>query len=243
MHFIEHIFLISTGVVIILLVTIPDFHKTLTFLALIICIPSCLGIFYMLNIIFGAIKKKMNKNPDFTLDEITKLSNNIHPIDSIFKYITGYIRKKKHDLICRSDEGVDVPIESKLTSPPFIVDGKEPDFFYLIITQKVNMTDQLSRYIEQEKFKIISCENRFSAVTVNYPIIEGKNFITTGKKLPFKLTKNSAIASIVFGVSIYYEMFEKSIPIKRFTQTLDASCTDDLNYTQLISNLNFIFSF
>lgn len=237
MHFLEHFFLILTGVV-LLLGIIPNFYKTLTFLALIICIPLSFGIFYMINIIFGAISMKMNKKYDFTLNQITELYNNDHPLESVFIYVTGIIRKKKHNHICNSDEGVDFPTDSFRMSPDYVSNGKEPEFFYFQISQKVNMSYELSQYIERGKEQIISCENKFWTASINYPEIEGKNLISKGKKLPFKLTKKSGVVSIVFGVSIYYELYEKSIPIKKLTQEINAQTVDGLNYNDLVRNID-----
>lgn len=239
LHFLEHIFLIFTGVVIILAILPGEFYKTVTYLALIICIPLALGIIFMLNIILSALLLEIIKKEDFTLEQIHNLTNLEHPINSVFIYITGKIRgRKKHYYTCYSDNGVDYPIYSVRTSPDFEIDGKEPDLFYLIVSQKVNMTDDLFLNIEKGKSSIVSCENTFTANSYYDPRFEGKNLISHGQKIQTKLTKKTAVTSIVFGVSIYYELLQKSIPIKRYNQEINAQCLTDVDYDKILTDID-----
>lgn len=238
LHFLEHISIIFCGVVLILATLPNDFYTTITFLSLAICVPLSFAIIYMLNIIFFAVNLKMIKNEDFTLSEIKDLTNLQNPINSIFVYITGQIKKGKHYKTCYSDIGIDIPIDSVRTSPDFETNGKEPDLFYLIISQKVNMSDELFLNFEKTKHFMVECEKKFEAQSVYYPKFDGRNLISNGKKIPSKLLKKTVIASIVFGVGIYSELLQKSIPIKRYNQEINAMCKPDVNYNEIITSID-----
>lgn len=181
----------------------------------------------------------MIKKEDFTLTQITSLLNLQHPISDILLYTEGEIARVKGGYSdCKSDGAADVPIESDLIGPHFNPSDNEPDLFYLIVTQKVNISDELFEYIEKGKEKVVSCENKFSAAVGYFPAVEGQNLISKGQKILFKFTKKSAIASLVFGLGVYYELYQKSIPMMRYTQNSYGRVLPNVNYNETISQID-----
>lgn len=180
------------------------------------------------------------KKENFTIDKVAEILNNKNPINDSLIYTTGKVKRRKGGYEdCNSDGGAEFPFVTELVSPIFNTKDYTPDFFYLIVTQKVNMSSELFDYFEEGKEKAVSCENKgFSAAVRYLPVVEGKNLITNGKKIPSKLKKKSAIVSIVLGQGVYYELLQKSVPMKRYTQYSIGNVVPNVNYTNVIDNID-----
>ncbi|KAK8885904.1 hypothetical protein M9Y10_041361 [Tritrichomonas musculus] len=235
-HFLEHFFLILTGIMMILGI-IPDLPGTLTYILPIIFISLLTVTFYTLQVVFTLYDLNFIDKEDFTLSQLSLLLNNEHPINSYMIYVIGKTKRHKGGYYtCYSKGGISLQVESNLSLPHFDPNKYEPDFLYIIISQNVNTSDELIPWFDQAKEKVISCENKHSATGNYHPFVEGKNFISNGKKVPSKYSKGSAFTSAFFGVGVYYELLKKSIPIKRFTQNSNIYLKPGFNYNETILN-------
>lgn len=239
-HFLLHVNLIIIGA--LLISSINDkFCQSVTFLLLISLSLTIFCCFYITEAILTGSFTDMIKKEDFTLDRISELLNSTNPIDSVFLYVKGQIRGRKGShKTCYSKNGFSIPIRSTLISSNF--DPKEyldPDYFYLKITQKVNMTDQLFLWVAKSREKLISCENKHSSEIDYYPRVEGRKLILSkGKKIPSKMKKSNSIASLLFGLGIYPELLTKSIPIKSYDQFSNVDVVEDFDYRAAIEAID-----
>lgn len=88
LHFLEHFFLILTGIMMILGI-IPDLPGTLTYILLIIFISLLTVTFYVLQVVFTLYDLNFINKEDFTLSQLSLLLNNEHPINSYMIYVIG----------------------------------------------------------------------------------------------------------------------------------------------------------
>lgn len=120
----------------------------------------------------------------------------------------------------------------------FILREYKPDFFYLEISQNVNVSDELFEQFQKADEKVVSCENKFKAAHDFYPLVQGRQLISKGKQMPSKFSKSSAISSNILGVGVYYELYRKSIPIKKFVQNSNAHIKTDFDYNKTIFDVD-----
>ena len=109
--------------------------------------------------------------------------------------------------------------------------------FYLKFKQEINMTTRLQINYNKIVDLAYSCDRGHTLVNENYPQIEG-TYIVTSKKLPSGLTSGTRIASILFGVGVYYEMYSKSVPTLEYIQKVDADIVETTNYDLVWINCN-----
>ncbi|KAK8840298.1 hypothetical protein M9Y10_030853 [Tritrichomonas musculus] len=111
----------------------------------------------------------MIKKENFTLTQITSLLNLQHPISDILLYTEGEIARVKGGYSdCKSDGAADVPIESDLVGPRFNPSDNEPDLFYLIVTQKVDMSDEFFEILKKVKKKLFLGKKNFLLLLVKF---------------------------------------------------------------------------
>lgn len=238
-HFLTHVSLIAVGCLILSSVNYNFFLST-AWIVLLCIVPSILLTFYILEVVFSACYLHFIKKEDFSKTQIFEHLNSPHPINIFFFYIKGRARGYKgHYYTCYSKNGFSIPVQTNRLLPDFYLNEYNLDYFYFNITQKVNMSDQLFQYINEIKLKISSCESKFSTELDYYPLIEGKNLILSeGKKIPAKMKKRDAIASLIFGLGVYPELLEKSIPIKSIEQNIYADIISDFNYSEEIAKIS-----
>lgn len=238
-HFLLHINLIIIGPIIISSID-KEFCESITFLLLISLSLTCFGVFYIVEAVFAGSYIDMFSKEDFQLTPISDLLISTNPISSAFFYIKGKVSGKKGKTrTCYSKNGFTLPIQSTLFPPIFNKNELNADYFYLKISQKINMTDQLFLWIEKSKQKLVSCENKHNSEIEYYPIVGGTHLVLTeGKKIPAKMKKGNAIASLLFGLGIYPELLIKSIPVKYFDQNVSADVVPGFDYRAAIDAID-----
>lgn len=209
-HFLLHINLIILGPIIASSCD-ASFCNSTMFLLLISVSSTTFACLYIFEAVFSGSYVKMIKKEDYSLDKISDLLSSSNPIEYAFLYVKGTVNGRKGKTrTCYSKNGFSLPIQSSINSPLFNKLDYEPDYFYLKTTQKVNMTDQLFLWIARAKEKLISCENKHNAQSAYYPQVEGdKLILREGCKIPAKMKKSNAIASLLFGLGIYPELLAK----------------------------------
>lgn len=237
-HFLLHVNLIAVGAVLASAANY-SFYTSAAWIMLICMVPSFLACFYILATIFSGCFINFIKKEDFSLNQISEHLNSSHPINSYFFYVKGKVRGRKGSYYtCYSKNGFSIPVQTNRYLPDFNPNENWPNFFYYNIIQKVNMTDELFLYVERIREKIYSCENEHPVEIDYYPLIEGKKLILSeGKKIPSKMKKPNAIASLIFGLGVYPEMLEKSIPIKNYEQSVFADVVPGFDYKEQLGKI------
>lgn len=238
-HFLLHVILIALGCFIIS-GAYNDFYQTSLFLEILIPLLCVFATIYIVECVFSGVFIKMITKEDYLLSQITEPLNSSHPINNFFFFFQGEKKgsKGKH-YTCYSERGIALPVKSDLKPPNFNPNDYKADFFFLKITQKVDMSDQLILWVGKVKTKISSCGSKYSADYNFYPFYEGKKLILSdGKKIPSKFKKPNTIASLIFGLGMYPEILVKSIPIKNFEQNSFVDVDTDSNYSSLIESID-----
>ena len=137
---------------------------------------------------------------------------------------------------CYSEAGVTVPIDSKINSPIFVFENM-PQMFYFTYNQVLNMSDIFKSKFDSIMSNINQCDSQNKKVTEYYPLNAG-TYIVANEKMPTYLKKSTKIASILFGVGIYYELSSKSVPYVIYDQTVDVEVVNNVNYDEIFPRNN-----
>lgn len=225
-HFLEHIFLLALGIILVLM-AFCDFSTNVM-----IWTPVTAGILfficYIVLVVLGS--KTRSYNSQMTIEEMSKKLTAAKPIEYIFIYIEGqevdencrtdsdgHYRCNNNYRTCYSKRGVRFPVESNLTSAPFDFTNV-PSMFYFRINQELSMSGTAMGCLNDLKNNVQSCNKGFGhwqnihTVEENFPLPEGSYIIST-QKIPNPLKKPSRICCILFGVTAFYEIYSKSVPI------------------------------
>lgn len=199
---------------------------------------------WIAELFIGFTKTKNFKYDMILIDDLSlKLIQN-PPIDFIFLYTKDIVYQLtcyKNDcnivsVLCYSKAGVKIPIKSYLTSPIYDL-SKTPDLFLFKIDQEINMTNKLSSNFEVIRNSVETCDILHKKVFDFYPLISNK-ILVYRKKVPACIGKKTRIASIFFGVGVYYELNYKSVPLFSIKQTSNADVVQDINYTEIASTFD-----
>lgn len=248
-HFTLHSLIILLGI--ILIICSFDFVSNIDEIMIILMITTlCLiFIFWIVALVVGFTQIRYHKSK-MSGDEISSIIKTDPPINSIFIYTTGKIRVEKCTYkdnkrkcqyeykTCYSRKGVSIPVQSHFLNDPNSFNYSElPDMFYLKVRQEINMSTRLRANYNKIVDMAYSCDKGHTVVNENYPQIEG-TYIVTSKKLPTGLKSSTRIASIIFGVGVYYEMYSKSLPTLDYIQKVDADVVETTNYDSVWINCN-----
>lgn len=238
LHFLEHIFLLLEGIVIIFAI-FPDIKKSIAYISTAIIIAALIALFYILQLVLCAIVFDSIPNDDIDIDSISILINKNPPIDSMFVYSYGKIhRSKSADQKCYSKGGINILVDSVRSSQLFITENN-PSYFILKVEQNVSMTNELKDVLNQAKDIVRSCDPRYSRVVDYYPLVEKDNLIKNGRNRPKYLSKKFMLASIFLGVGVYIELYYKSLPIVEYVQNSDANVVSDFDYKKFLDEIQF----
>lgn len=241
LHVLQHITLIAIGAILISGVN-PKFFESFYFTLMLFLLALIFGSLYFILALYSGLVINYVKKENFELSQLINHINFSHPIDFLFYYIAGYRSgyKSKYKK-CYSKNGFSLPVQSNSDSQLFTSDEKIPDFFYLEISQKVDMSDKIIEWAAKAREKISLCHIQFNVAIDYYPLFEGKNLILSdGKKIPSYMKKPSAIASVLFGLGVYPELLEKSIPIKKIDMNTFLDAVEGVDYESLYTSINCI---
>lgn len=240
-HFILHAIVMIVGVFVILFgIRQCDKidHKKVKLGLIIICIIA--GIFWIITIC-SDFYLTTNINTKMTVDQLISIMSQNPPINFAFIYTEDELE----DVICSPDcetvtvtcyskSGVIIPMKTSLTSSVYNFTDT-PEMFYFTIQQKLNMTIELNAYFNAIMNNINKCDRNMKKQTEYYPIIAG-DYIVSKKKLPVYLNKGTRIASILFGVGVYYELNSKSVPYITYTQHSNADVVQGVDYNLIFTS-------
>lgn len=239
LHFLLHISLIALGAVLVATIN-PKFFESFDFTFILIVLLTIFGVFYFVHALYSGLVIKQIKKEDLKLSEVIKKLNNSIPISSVFFFISGSKRVAKANYkTCYSKNGFVIPVTSKTNSNPYFFNENYPDYFYFEYSQKMTTSLQIFQWISIIKERIKFCQNSYTVVTEYQPTITGENLVLKdGKKIEAKMKKPSAIASVIFGLAVYPEMLEKSIPIKKVEIEAFIDVDPNINYTSLYESVD-----
>lgn len=142
----------------------------------------------------------------------------------------------EQDRICYSRSGVVIPIKSEIESP--IYEFKNvPEMFYFVYKKDINMSTTFSANYNAIMSNINKCDPGFKKVTDYYPMNAG-TYIVSSEKIPTYLKKSTRIASILFGVGIYYELSSKSVPFITYKQKVNVDVMSNIDYNSIFTSAN-----
>lgn len=242
-HFILHSLVILIGILFILfsLREYKQIDHICTLISLIM-ISSITAIIYFLALGFGfsytsSIYTKM------TAKKLISILSRNPPIN----YAFIYSKCEEEYVLCSptctifeetlySKNGIIFPVNTTITSPIYNFDNT-PEMYYFVIEQKVNMSFELITYFDKIITQANSCDKETTQEVVFYPVIRGDYYVAK-EKMPTYLSKGTRIASILFGVGVYYELNFKSIPYITYIQHSDASIVQGIDYNQIFTSDN-----
>lgn len=242
-HFILHVIVILVGVF-VLLYGIKQCdridHKKVTLGLIIIC--SIAGFFWIITICSDFYLTEYI-NTKMTVDQLISIMSQNPPINFAFVYTKDEVQDvfcdpdcETETVTCYSKSGVVIPMKTELTSSVYNFTDT-PEMFYFTIQQKLNMTVELNAHFNAILNNINNCDKNSKKQIVYYPVI-ARDYIVSKKKLPTYLSKGTRIASILFGVGVYFELNSKSVPYITYTQNSDASVAPGINYNQIFTQGN-----
>lgn len=230
-HFTLHSLIIIFGIILILISLEIDLWNDIFW---IIIFPVLIFIFWIVEMCVCFIQTKYPKS-EMKTENISKILNRDPPSNLIFIYTSDVIKKttcsssgKKrrcstNSYHCYSKTGISIPIKSKFVSNSYNF-LNSPNLFYINVKQNINMSNSLINYYNRVLNGVNSCDRKDKEIEF-HPIITG-DFIISNKKVPVCLSKQTRIASIVFGVGVYYELYSKSVPHINVIQKFDADVID-----------------
>lgn len=241
-HFILHSLIISYGVILLLISLEIELNRP----NLWILVPPIFIIFLwiiQMGLCFTFTKYFKSK---MLINDLLQNINNEHPSNLIFLYTHDtYTRRscsggkkakcRTTTYHCYSNIGISIPIQTNLIQNSFDF-SEAPSLFYTNIIQEANMTEQLSNHFNRTLHSINSCDSRKKEIEY-HPIIAGTHIVTK-EKVPIGLSKGTRIASIIFGVGVYYELYSKSVPFINCIQKFHADVFKPINYDNLWSSFN-----
>lgn len=189
-----------------------------------------------------------NVKSQTTIDQLMTMINRSIPIEFAFIYssdsVQDYDCTNPHSssgcqmktFHCYSKTGVIIPIDSKVTSPIYNFQNM-PKMFYFTYDQVKKMSEIFSAQYNSIMSNINSCDRNHDKVTDYYPLLTG-TYIVSKEKIPTYLKKSTRIASILFGVGIYYELSSKSIPFVTYKQDVYIDVKDGINYNTIFTSNN-----
>lgn len=242
LHFLEHLSLIALGGVLLGGIN-PNFFESFYFTIILILLGSIFGSLYFIEALYAGLVINMIKKEDFKLSEITEKLNYSNPINAILFYIRGSkrVRKGKYKT-CYSKNGVVIPVQSSINSRLFSPNENIPDFFYLEITQKVNLSIQLFELASKFREKISFCKDQYYVAFEYHPLFQGRNLVVSdGKKIPANVKKPTGIASTIFGLGAYPELMQKSIPIKKYDEDPNVDIIPGVDYDTIYASINCLY--
>lgn len=169
-----------------------------------------------------------------TIEQLTSSLNSNPPINFAFIY-TKCLQSGDFNSYNTyySKNGIIFPMKTNNTSPIYNFTDA-PEFFYLVIDQKVNMSSELRIYFNEIFVDARGCDDGELKVDF-YPKIKGDYTVLKGK-MPTYLNKATRITSILFGVGVYYELYFKSIPYITYVQYSNADLVQGVNYNQIFTS-------
>lgn len=234
-HFLEHIFLLALGVMLIL-DSMCDYGTS--FLIWGPTVPGILFLIcYIVLLVFGT--KTRTYNSQLTSEQMTEKLTIQNPVEYIFIYTEGTeidedchyddgVRKcKRTQHTCYSKSGVKFPVVSQRKTEPYNF-SNVPDLFYFNYKHVLSKASDVAGCIYDVSNEIRSCRSKYHNPDVigtnpqqeNYPVQEG-TYVITRKKLPSPMNKASRICCMLFGSTVFYEIYTKSIPYIDFAQEID----------------------
>ena len=232
-HFILHILMISIGVLIILygFRGYKHIYNRCVMYFIVYIGSAFLTIwFIVITIEFITIPSIY---PKMTTKQLISILNNNPPINFAFIYSKCVQSGIDSDDTYYSKNGIIFPMKTNITSPIYNFTDT-PEMFFFVIDQKVNMSYKLKTYFNQIFVDAYSCDRGAEQKVEYYPKIKGDYIVLHGK-LPTYLNKATRIASILFGVGVYYELNFKSIPYITYVQYSNADIVQGVNYKQIFT--------
>lgn len=215
-------------------------HKKVKCGLITICIIT--GVFWII-VISIDFYLTTNITTKMTVEQLISIMSQNPPVDFAFIYTDDEIDEidctqdcQTVTVQCYSKSGVIVPMKTDLTSSVYNFTDT-PEIFYFTIQQKLNMTVELTAFFNGIMNNINNCDNGFKKKVEYYPLISG-DYIVSKKKIPVYLKKGTRIASILFGVGVYYELNSKSVPFITYTQHSNAEVVQGVNYNQIFTKEN-----
>lgn len=230
-HFTLHSLIILAGVLIILLGfrEYRSIHHRSVLIGLGIIGFSVL-LFWLYEICAGFMGMS-NISPKMTIDELIYMIRRNPPINYAFIY--SQCENYDYDTYY-SNNGITFPMKTNITSSIFNFTNT-PEMIFFVIEQKVNMSIELKNYYNNVFVGSNSCDQDAMQKVEYYPLIQGE-YIVVKEKMPSYLSKGTRIASILFGVGLYYELSSKSIPYITYVQQSNADIVQGINYDQIFTS-------
>ena len=238
-HFILHFFVITFGIILLLIALEVDICNEMAWISAFIFIIVALWI-VELALGFSMTHDTLSQ---IKISDLLALLSDDSPSNLIFIYThdtyttrscTNSGKKRKCRTTthhCYSKSGISIPIETKLISNSSEF-ANYPSLYYLNVQQEVKMSLELRNYYSEILRGINGCDTSHHKEIEYHPIVVG-DYIVTTEKVPVGLSKATRISSIMFGVGVYYELYSKSIPHITYVQKFDADVVNDFNYNVL----------
>lgn len=242
-HFIIHTLIILFGIILILFGL--DIQRSKMKCGLIV-VAVIIGFFWVATIAVDftfttEVKSKI------TIDDLKVMISQTPPIDFAFIYSKDTVTSNQcsgssgsscneQDVKCYSKTGVIIPIKSTINSPIYDFQNATK-MFYFTYQKELNMSTIFAAYYNNIMNQINNCDPKFKKVTDYYPLVSG-TYIVSSDKIPTYLTKSTRIASILFGVGVYYELSSKSIPYISYNQKVDVDAVENVNYNTIFTPSN-----
>lgn len=242
-HFILHIFGILSGLFTILYNFTDNLSKcnSIIFGIILSCSLVALSL-WIVEILFGFIYTTTYKST-ITFDQLTRIMAELRENSFIFIYTKGVdhllICSKSCSLVettCYSKKGVVFPLKLYLNSTNNEI-KLLPKVFDLTIVQEIKMSNEIKIHFQNVMDNINNCDSDNEKAFDFYPSISGDYIVSDGK-IPIYLNKATRIASIIFGVGIYYELNYKSIPHITLKQSLFGDVSPSIDYNDIALSFN-----
>lgn len=241
-HFIIHTLIILFGVFLILYGLDVVKHKAKCGLIVI----AVLIAFCWIATIAVDFSLTTNVKSQTTVNELQKIIGLTNPIEFAFVYSKDTIESNichgdnsncnEQDRTCYSKTGVVIPIKSEIGSPIYEFKNT-PEMFYFVYEKDINMSTTFSANYNAIMSNIKKCDPGYKKVTDYYPMNTG-TYIVSSNKIPTYLRKSTRIASILFGVGIYYELSSKSVPFITYKQKVNVDVMSNIDYNSIFTSAN-----
>lgn len=239
-HFILHFFVIFVGLFVILF-SFENFEyikeSNVKTGLIVLCMLTAFTWFVEIGMNFSYSKSITSTT---TVNRLISILEHEPPVDFIFIYSQDEVvttecaeECEEKTYTCYSKSGVKIPVISHITSHVYNFTDV-PELFYFNIGQNISLTLSLSSYFMNILNDIKKCDSDSEKVVEYYPLIVGTYVVSMGK-FPKSLSKAARIASIIFGVGIYYELYTKSVPLIDFKQKLAVDVDNSINYDNIFT--------
>ncbi|KAK8895424.1 hypothetical protein M9Y10_023888 [Tritrichomonas musculus] len=242
-HFVLHASVMIFGAVLIL-IGFKSFINSLeriSYFGLIIA-PSLIVVCWIVEVFLGfsltqdpPINKSIEQMKPYLIDEQQGSFAFIYSNDEVVVpncYInqkTGAYECTYNVETCYSQEGIMIPISSEITSESY--DFRDsPKIFNFVVEKVVNMSYEYEVIFRNIMWNVDSCDEGKKVVDY-YPLVAGTYLIAS--ELPSWLSHKVRVLSVLFGVSIYYELNMKSIPSINYKQHVNVDIVPNFNYDSL----------